>query len=168
MTVGKAPSTGSTSSPRSRTVASRTCSCSCVTGSKASPTRSGTCGHEPSCKPHLFTLGVAGWSRRSPAPSQSEPVQRCCLRGPDADLSGWGGGGPCICQRDQRRSERRDEVPTRPAATLIQQQPSYTEELTDPFIQLADLLVGFVRTVLRGSSMVRVLAQPKVHSMAAS
>ena len=47
--------------------------------------------------------GVAGKSRRSPAPSRSGPVQTCCLRGPDADLSGRGGGGPCICQREQRR-----------------------------------------------------------------
>ena len=59
--------------------------------------------------------GVAGRSRRSPAPSWSGPVQTRCLRGPHADLSGRGGGGPCICQREQRRFERRDEVPTRPA-----------------------------------------------------
>jgi putative transposase len=47
--------------------------------------------------------GVAGGSRWSLAPSRSGPVQTCCLRGPDADLSGWGGGGPCISQREQRQ-----------------------------------------------------------------
>jgi Transposase, Mutator family len=37
--------------------------------------------------------GVAGGSRWSLAPSRSGPVQTCCLRGPDADLSGWGVAG---------------------------------------------------------------------------
>jgi hypothetical protein len=70
--------------------------------------------------------GVAGWSRRSPAPSRSGPVQTCCLRGPEADLSGWGSGGPCICQREPRRSERRDEVPTRPANARVALGPKET------------------------------------------
>jgi len=70
-------------------------------------------------KHHLFTMVVAGGSRRSPAPFRLGPVQTGCLRGPDADLSGRGGGGPCICQREQRRSERRDEVPTRPANARV-------------------------------------------------
>jgi len=47
--------------------------------------------------------GVAGGSRWSLAPSRSGPVQTGCLRGPDADLSGRDGGGPCISQREQRQ-----------------------------------------------------------------
>jgi hypothetical protein len=44
-------------------------------------------------QPHLSTMRVAGGSRWSPAPSRLGPVQTGCLRGPDADLSGRGGGG---------------------------------------------------------------------------
>jgi len=101
-----------------RPVASRMSSSWSPTASPGSRPRSRRCGPTRWCRLHLFTMVVAGWSRRSPAPFRSGPVQTCCLRGPDADLSGRGGGGPCICQREQRRFERRDEVPTRPADSL--------------------------------------------------
>jgi hypothetical protein len=64
------------------------------------PTWWAPCDRRPPCRPHLSTMKVARRSRRLPVPSRSGLVQTCCLKGPDADLFGRGGSGPCICQRE--------------------------------------------------------------------
>jgi hypothetical protein len=51
---------------------------------------------------HLFTMEWREGPAGHPRQLGQDLCERVYLRGPDAGLSGRGGGGPCICQPEQR------------------------------------------------------------------